>query len=127
MFSLSDWISGLLTGLNSGYKPYPTDGPVVVCKAGEGVCLDLVDEVEERWEEIQRVFRDHGYEAVVTSANDGVHSRQTLHDDGRAIDIRSRHIPSEDQQLILSQLQSTLGDEWDVVLESDHFHLEYDP
>lgn len=115
---------GFLAGTGS-HKDYPTDGVAIPCKPG--VCLEVTPVVINAWPKIQKAFRAHGYEAVCTSANDGTHSDGSLHYVGKALDLRSRHIPMEEQQLILKSLRDTLGADWDVILESDHYHLEYDP
>lgn len=65
---------------------------------------------------------------VVTSLRDGKHSAGSLHYSGNAVDLRrwdldARKITSQ----VVSQLKSQLGSDYDVILESDHIHVEYDP
>lgn len=72
-------------------------------------------------------------ECVVTSCNDSSHSKRSLHFTGSAVDLRIRHLSDdEDEKMdiakkIVAMLSVALGKEFDVVLESDHIHLEYDP
>jgi hypothetical protein len=68
-----------------------------------------------------------GREAVITSAKDRSHSPNSLHYNGLAVDIRTRGISDADQSMLLSYLIASLGRSWDVVLESSHIHIEYDP
>lgn len=67
-----------------------------------------------------------GSEAVGTSTWEGTHSPGSLHYQHKAIDIR------RPQQLTLAQrvvttLKQRLGVGYDIVLEDDHIHIEYDP
>jgi len=67
-------------------------------------------------------------ELVVTSTLGGEHCLRSLHPDGRAVDIRTRDFPAEMAAAMAyrcKNLLSYLG--FDVVLELDHLHIEYDP
>lgn len=80
---------------------------------------------------------------VVTSINDGVHEGNTgydstktppsnsLHYQGRAVDIRAHDIPHNTAEIICSHVKQYLGRFYDLILEGEgdnyHFHLEYDP
>ena len=69
-----------------------------------------------------------GPELTVTSMNDGRHSKQTLHDDGLAADLRIRDIPVAILKRFFDLLKAILAPfGFDAVLESDHIHIEYDP
>lgn len=82
---------------------------------------------------IDSVFRERGVEMVVTSITDGKHMQGSLHYVGMAADIRLP--PLSLTQYILRQMRMSLGGnpddnrvgEYDVVLENDHIHVEYDP
>jgi hypothetical protein len=66
----------------------------------------------------------------VTSANDGDHGYGSLHFDNRAFDIRIKNIIGHvggEARLWAERMQIALGDEYDVLLEKDHIHIEYDP
>lgn len=73
------------------------------------------------------VYREFGFDCVVTAGIDGSHSRGSIHYKGLAVDLRTRQIPAQDQPKLVAKLQERLGDEFDVVLEGDHVHLEWDP
>ena len=78
----------------------------------------------------EMIWRDNGFEFVITSARDGIHSAGSLHYYGLAVDIRASEAWGYKYDEILAlvdQLEDHLGDEYDVVLESDHIHVEYDP
>jgi hypothetical protein len=66
----------------------------------------------------------------VTSANDSEHMEGSLHFENRAFDIRIRNIIGDVQyeaRLWAERMQVLLGDNYDVLLESDHIHVEFQP
>ena len=67
------------------------------------------------------------YDCVITSASDGKHGPNSLHYKGQALDLRTRHINGQGLQLVVDKLKEALGSQFDVVLESDHIHVEFDP
>lgn len=74
------------------------------------------------------VYEDFGLgECIMTSATDGSHSRESLHYAGQAFDLRTRHVEQAKLQPAKTELQRRLGDDFDVILEGDHFHIEYQP
>lgn len=70
-----------------------------------------------------------GVDMVITSANDGVHSKNSLHYKDRALDIRTFHLNEEQKKVVLELLKSRLGGDYDVIFETnpEHIHIEYDP
>ena len=77
----------------------------------------------------EQVYMESGIEVmVVTSVNDGRHMTGSKHYTGEAFDTRIWGISTERLQMMLVRL-NTLMDHlgFDIVLESDHFHIEYDP
>ena len=64
---------------------------------------------------------------TVTSQADGTHKENSLHYKGRAWDLRTRYMLEEDKKTWKSNLEIALGDSWQVILEKDHMHIEYDP
>lgn len=75
---------------------------------------------------IEPVMENTG-EYTVTSICDGTHSAHSLHHVGLAADIRTRHIPAEKVAGVALALRAALGKGYDVVVEADHIHIEYDP
>jgi hypothetical protein len=74
----------------------------------------------------QAVFKRHGYDAVVTSVSDGIHKARSKHFIGNAFDLRTYMVEPGKLQSIVAELVQCLP-EFDVVLESDHIHVEWDP
>lgn len=68
-----------------------------------------------------------GKEMVVTSLLDGVHSKNSLHYTGNAFDMRVWIYTEKQKQSLLYQLKKKLGINYDIIDESDHIHLEFDP
>ena len=99
----------------------------------EGVALDdLQPEAFSAAEIAKPILEAAGVDFVVTSTGPGDRANTesvegTKHNTGQAFDIRTRDIPEEDRQAVADQLQEALGDDFDVVLESDHIHIERDP
>lgn len=87
-------------------------------------------------------YKRRGLECVITSANDGTHSPNSLHhskrgkySDGlcRAIDLRTHYVELNGLEIgLVNELKDRLGPDFDVVLEgvatpNEHIHLEWDP
>ena len=62
-------------------------------------------------------------ELVITSTYEGNHSERSLHYADLAVDIRKYKRATR----LTLELREKLGRDYDVVLESDHIHIEYDP
>ncbi len=71
-----------------------------------------------------KIYDQLGHELVITSALDGEHMRGSLHYVGAAADLRR---PSDDVELITVRLRDALGENYDVVLETLHIHIEFQP
>ena len=77
---------------------------------------------------VSSVFVAHGLDVVVTSGTDGVHGHVSRHYCGSALDYRTRHITATGlKERIAGEAKAALGPDYDVVLEVDHLHVEYDP
>jgi len=91
-----------------------------------GVYIDeLKREIRRALNVIDEVYREHGQEAVITSTYEGNHSPGSLHYARQAVDVRlpGRHVLG----VLVEELKARLGRDYDVVVEPDHIHVEYDP
>jgi hypothetical protein len=73
------------------------------------------------------VYSVHGHSMTITSVVDSKHSAKSLHYIGHAVDLRTRDLEGEEAQIIAADIKSRLTDDYDVVVESDHIHIEYQP
>jgi hypothetical protein len=91
----------------------------------EGVSLaGLQIEMRPVMREAGRIWRDQGKQWLrITSGTDGSHGVASFHPYGYALDIE---LPPNPAQAV-SDLREALGCNYDVVLEKDHVHIEYDP
>lgn len=78
---------------------------------------------------VEACLRNTRWPCVVTSLTDShAHRPASLHNRGLAADIRTRHIPADYLPSFVDSVKSILDPlGFDVVLESDHLHMEYDP
>lgn len=76
----------------------------------------------------QEVYREYGYDLVITSLNDAKHSSTSLHYSGSAVDLRTVVLnPEEDWESVAIDIKQRLNINYDVINESNHIHLEYQP
>ena len=73
---------------------------------------------------ISMVAKNRQDEIVITSTYEGNHNPGSLHYANDAFDMRIPSWPGVDSY---SAIKEALGDDYDVVLEPDHIHIEYDP
>jgi RHS repeat-associated protein len=74
-----------------------------------------------------RVFNDvANRDAMVTYTTNGTHGTN-IHYEGNAVDLRTRDLTSPQAEHAVEGLRRNLGDDYDVILEGDHIHVEYDP
>lgn len=91
------------------------------------VNFDLTSPMIKALPVIDKVYNEYKEIAVITSAKDGHHMKNSKHYSGNAVDLRTRFWDKKTQIKVVALLQNTLGNNYDVVLESTHIHLEYDP
>ncbi|MGR3219509.1 MAG: hypothetical protein ACUZ8H_06790 [Candidatus Anammoxibacter sp.] len=72
------------------------------------------------------VFDEYKYDCTITSTTDGKHMTNSLHYVGFAIDLRTRHIQKRHLEQMTHDLKDILGRDYDVILESNHWHIEMD-
>lgn len=99
----------------------------------EGVRFrELRPEIYNILPSIDEVFKGHGLECTITSANDKTHMINSLHYRNLALDLRSHYIPPGYEHSMTDELKSVLGLDYNILLEglntpNEHIHLEYHP
>lgn len=68
-----------------------------------------------------------GYVPTITSGNDGTHLKNSYHYTNAALDVRVNDLPKDSWLTYRDVLQRRLGPKFQVILEKDHLHCEYDP
>lgn len=66
-------------------------------------------------------------DCVITCALDGQHMKSSLHYVGYAVDFRIRHMNKTERKMFKVAMKDALVDNFDVILESSHLHVEYQP
>jgi len=95
----------------------------VLIKAGVSI-ERLKRPVRRILNKLVHIYAKRGYDLIITSTYEGTHSPSSLHYSNEAIDVDD---PPEDKQAITAEIKDSLGKDFDVILESDHIHIEYDP
>ena len=75
----------------------------------------------------EKVYNKHGKEVVITSLMDGKHMKNSKHYIGEAVDLRTYFFSKNTVLAVAADLQKELGSNYDVLVEEDHIHIEYDP
>ncbi len=78
-------------------------------------------------QEAREVWRDFKADLIITSLKDGEHKQGSLHYKGLAVDLRTWNLLPAERGTAAARLRVALGPEYDVVLESTHIHVEFDP
>lgn len=74
------------------------------------------------------VYKNHGQELIITSLVDGKHSETSLHYDGDAADLRTYFFKDKKEiEQVAQELRERLGPDFDIVVEKDHIHMEFQP
>ena len=76
---------------------------------------------------VSSIYEFLGYDCVITSGLDGAHSKTSLHYAGCALDFRTRQMIASDKKELSERCKEALGEDFDVVLEQTHLHVEYQP
>lgn len=76
----------------------------------------------------QQIYHEvAGQRCVITSASDGKHMPNSLHYKGKALDFRTNNLRPEQVHPVFLALKEALHPgQFDVVLERDHIHCEWD-
>lgn len=98
-------------------------------KKGVRTFIGIQPEITTRYPLIDRLCAEYEVEAVVTSGVEGRHKSGSKHYDGYAIDLRTREFEGgsmgEVCRSFSERLQAELGNDYFVLQESDHIHLDY--
>lgn len=80
---------------------------------------------------VERILDTLRLPCVITSGHDTTqHKTDSLHYQGLAVDIRlpSFYNPSPNlNEHVVESIKQALGEEYDVILEENHIHIEFDP
>lgn len=94
----------------------------------------ILPEIYKLFPILENVWNDYAKtHPVITSANDSIHGKDSLHKENRALDLRSQNLSEQQKEAILRELIKRLKPiGYDVLLEgrgtkNEHFHIEYDP
>lgn len=95
----------------------------MLIKAGVDISR-LRPEIRKKLTAIERIVDAIGQEElVITSTYEGNHSAGSLHYADLAVDVRRTNRPD----VVCQEIRRELGQDYDVVLENNHIHIEYDP
>lgn len=83
--------------------------------------------VVDTWDDVMKLFHT---ESWVTSTTDGLHAQRSYHYDGRAVDLRCRHLTPHVKHLAADLMAVVLGPSYRVLLEdlagpNEHVHIEW--
>lgn len=76
---------------------------------------------------VHSIYSVHDIACEVTSVTEGKHSRTSLHYIGHAVDFGIKNLGTVFAKEILEDIKTALTDEFDVLLEKDHIHVEFQP
>lgn len=94
----------------------------------EGVDFAMLDPriIPAVWK-CHAIYDQYGKPCVITSGRDSKHSCMSKHYFGMAVDLRTRFFSESQKIKVSTEIRDALGKDFDVILESDHIHVEYDP
>lgn len=87
-----------------------------------GILRLLSNEMLKAFSMIVLAFEDD--DIHITSLTEGIHKAGSRHYSGNAIDVLP---PLHDKERKLAKLIATVGKNYDIVNEVNHWHIEYDP
>jgi len=86
----------------------------------QGVFGQLQPPAAEGLRFVEKLFHTHSEDLFITSLQEGTHCPGSLHPSGLAWDMRLPSFP-------VGEISEVLGPFFDVVIESNHVHVEFDP
>lgn len=74
------------------------------------------------------VFAAYKKRFTITCTGSGDHTLYSLHAFGFAFDVRTRHLSLVQKKQIYNDIAKKFaGTGYQIIMESDHYHIEYDP
>ncbi len=73
------------------------------------------------------VYNKYGHDCILTEGTGARHSKGSQHPLGYAIDLRISNLHPEEITKITDLIRASLAGEYQVILETDHIHIEFDP
>ena len=95
----------------------------MLLKAGVDISR-LNREIRRALRAVSDIFMEFDQEVVVTSTYEGDHGAGSLHYANDAFDVR---YPGLEIIGVQTRLRNKLGNDFDILGEKDHIHIEYDP
>ena len=86
----------------------------------QGVHVNLIPRAANGLRKMAKLYGKEGKDLFITSGNDGSHRMDSYHFINRAWDQRQNGVS-------VVKMRAALGKGFDVVKESNHIHVEYDP
>ena len=74
-----------------------------------------------------KIWSNYNQELVITELTGGKHGTASLHYAGLSADLRTRYFTDEEKELVAKDLREALGENYDVVVEKTHIHIEFQP
>ena len=96
---------------------------MILLKLGVDVSR-LKPEISKKLNIIDEIYTFFNELCIITSTYEGNHMSSSLHYQNKAIDVSK---PEKHTDKILNMLRKRLSLNYDIVLEKDHIHIEYDP
>lgn len=90
--------------------------------------LGMKPEILDALPSVYEVMRENGVDVVYrTAGTNGSHSRNSLHYAGLAIDLWWQGVRGPGGKTISDKVREDLGPQYDVIYETSHLHIEYQP
>ena len=86
----------------------------------QGVYGELCLECMEALRQIEKIFKTVE-DIYITSIRESTHMAGSFHPSGRAFDIR------KPKAISIHEIRNIIGKDFDVVEETNHYHVEFDP
>ena len=75
----------------------------------------------------ERVYQEAGADCMAPACVDGKHMAGSFHYAGAAVDLRTHNVAPAELNKLLARIRECVGGDYDVILEIDHLHLEFQP